>query len=160
MQGRWFFWLLCAIASALVLSINISNMIDAIHSAGQSRAVEGVVRLIGIDTSKGPTKNGSTSVHSARLKFIAEDGKSFSLSEFPNRPFKSSNWDGLVQDIKELTSQKKVIVYCSNGYDGCFVYADASGNTKLWLLISGLALPLFVGLSYASKRKHAIKWQT
>ena len=141
----------------MLLSINIANVIESIRIARQSRSVDGVVRLLGIDTAKGSTKNGSTMMHSARLRFIAGDEKSYSLNEFPNRPFKSSNWDDLVQDIKQLTSREKVIVHCSSGYDGCFVYADTSGNTKLWLLLSGLALPLFVGLSYASKRKYAMK---
>jgi hypothetical protein len=93
--------------SVLVLGINLSNAIEANHIVGQSRSVEGVVKLLGIDSSKGSTTKGSTMVHSARLKFIAEGGSSFSLSEFPNRPFKSSNWDNLVGDIKQLTSQKK-----------------------------------------------------
>jgi hypothetical protein len=152
MQRRGVLWLLCSIASALVFSINIFTVIDVVQTTRQSRPMQAVVQLLGIGTSKVSGKKGGTLEYSAKLKFIAEDGKTYSLSEFPNRFFKSSNWNDLVQDIKELTSRATVNVHCSSGFDGCFVHADAGGNTKLWLLLSGLALLFFVWLLYASKK--------
>ncbi len=157
MDRRWFFWLLCAMASVLVLGINLSNAIEATHIVGQSRSVEGVVKLLGIDTSKIPSKNGSTVVHSVRLKFIAEDGSSFSLNEYPNRPFKSSNWDNLVEDIKQLTNQRKMKAHCTDGFDGCFIYADANTSNKIWLLLSLLSTIYFSWMSCSSKREHLVK---
>ena len=153
-------WLLCSIASALVVIINLSNAIEAVHISGHSRSVEGNVKLLGIDTSKVSTKNGSVILHSARLTFIGKDGKIFPLSEFPDRPFTSSNWTGLNEDIKQLTSQDKVTANCSSISGGCFIHADASGFTKVWLMLSVFALACSVWLLLSVKKKDANKFQS
>jgi hypothetical protein len=145
-------WILCAVGCALIFAINCLTAFEALKEANGASATQGRAKLVRIDTTtvKNPSRNASSTIHTAVLSFESGQMRR-ELLEFPNQAYRDSDYAALTNQVSALANSTSITAYCSSV--SCFSYAGAATITKLWLLISFLGFSLFGFLAFNAKKR-------